>query len=142
MATTPAMLTPRERHALWLGSVRPDVEELHRLAGEWATLDVGERVSWSHTWDQDTGMVENLVLAARRGELAAEHRWELADLVRRLEELTPVIEALGLWIPQLRDPSAIRRRGHDPPVLRQGGVPHSATPARRTGGGGGRSERR
>ena len=122
--------------------MRPDVEELHRLAGEWATIDVGEPVSWSHTWDQDTGMVENLVLAARRGELAAEHRWELADLVRRLEELTPVIEALGLWIPQLRDPSAIRRRGHDPPVLRQGGVPHSATPARRTGGGGGRSERR
>ena len=142
MATTPATLTARERHALWLGSVRPDVEELPRLVGEWAELDEGERVSWSHTWDQDMGMVENLVLAAQRGELAAEHRSELAALVRRLEELTPVIEALGLWVLQLRDPTAIRRRGHDTPVLRQGGVTGSTAHAGRTGGDGGRREPR
>jgi hypothetical protein len=98
-----------------LSGVRADVEEIPQLAGEWATLSGGERASWSHNWDQDMGAVENLVLAARGGELDAALRQELESLVCRLEELTPTIEALGLWTPRLRDPAAIARRGHGVP---------------------------
>ena len=112
MATPPATLPTRERHALGLRGARLDVEEIPKLAAEWVALDKAERVSWSLNWDQEMGTVEHLVLAAHRGELDADHQQELDNLVRRLEELVPMIEAMGLWMPQLRDPAAIRRRGH------------------------------
>jgi hypothetical protein len=102
-ATTP--ITP-DRNELRLRNVRLDLEAIPELAAEWAGLTDGERASWSHTWDNDMGAVENLIFACRRGELTTEHERDLRELVRRLGELSAKIAAMGLWLPDLADLAA------------------------------------
>ncbi len=102
-ATTP--ISP-DRNELRLRNVRLDVEAIPELAAEWAGLPDGERASWSHTWDNDMGAVENLILAYRRGELTTEQERDLRDLVRRLGDLSAKIAAMGLWLPDLADVAA------------------------------------
>src|SRR5215210_4110555 len=101
-ATTP--ISP-DRNELRLRNVRVDVEAIPELAAEWAGLPNGERASWSHTWDNDMGAVENLILAYRRGELTTEQERDLRDLVRRLGDLSAKIAAMDLWLPDLTDPA-------------------------------------
>ena len=107
-ATTP--ISP-DRNELRLCNVRLNVEAIPELAAEWAGLPDGERASWSHAWDNDMGAVENLILAYRRGELTAERERELRELVRCLGELSAVIAAMGLWLPDLADLVAPAHRG-------------------------------
>ncbi len=102
-ATTP--VSP-ERNELRLRNVRLDLEAIPELAAEWAELPDGERASWSHTWDNHMGAVENLILAYRRGELTAEQERDLRKLVRRLGELSAKIAAMGFWLPDLADLAA------------------------------------
>jgi hypothetical protein len=102
-ATTP--ISP-DRNELRLRNVRLDLEAIPELAAEWAGLPDGERASWSHTWDNDMGAVENLILAYRRGELTTEQACDLRDLVQRLGDLSAKIAAMGLWLPDLTDVAA------------------------------------
>ena len=102
-ATTP--ISP-DRNESRLRNVRLDLEAIPELAAEWAGLPAGERASWSHTWDNDMGAVENLILAYRRGELTTEQERDLHDLVQRLGELSATIAAMGLWLPDLADLAA------------------------------------
>lgn len=101
-APTPTPVA-RDRYDVRLRNVRLDVEAIPQLANEWAMLPDGERVSWSHLWDQDMGFVEDLVTAARRGKLDARQQQELLALVQRLGALSPPIAAMGLWLPHLGD---------------------------------------
>ena len=103
-ATTP---TAPDRYELRLRNVRLDVEAIPELAAEWTGLPDGERTSWSHTWDNDMGAVENLILACRHGELTAEHERDLRELVRRLGDLSAEIAAMGLWLPDLTEAAAL-----------------------------------
>ena len=92
--------TSPDRNELRLRNVRLDVEAIPEPAADWAALPDGERVSWSHAWDNDMGAVENLIIAYRRGEL-----------VRRLRELSAEIAAMGLWLPDLVDLAAAAGQG-------------------------------
>ena len=107
-ATTP---TSPDRNELRLRNVRLDVEAIPELASEWAALPDGERISWSHAWDNDMAAVENLIIAYRRGELTTEQQRDLRELARRLGELSAEIATMGLWQPDLADLAAPAHHG-------------------------------
>lgn len=89
------------RNAHRLRDIAAMVEEIPETADEWPGLAGGERASFAAEWANDMGGVTHLIDDYYDGDLPADQQRALFALLRRLQEVSPLLDGMGLRRPDL-----------------------------------------
>ena len=84
------------------------LDELPDVAAHWAALSDGERVSFGLEWDNDMGAIAQFLADHQRGYLTPAKEARLVAVLRRLRQVRPRLEGLGLYYPPEADLTALR----------------------------------
>ncbi len=76
--------------------------DLPEVAEEWCELGEGERVSWSHDWDQLMGALEAILYPTyQSGSMTDEQRVQYRQILCTLKASLPIIKRLSLFPPSV-----------------------------------------
>lgn len=89
------------RNDLDLRDIAAMTEEIPETAAEWPNLADGERASFGLEWDNDMAGVEGLIREYYTGDLTPEQEGALYALLRRLQEVGPLLDGMGIRRPDL-----------------------------------------
>jgi hypothetical protein len=103
MATTTEAQQRAELNLRTIGLMLGDVPE---LAAEWGTIPWGdaatdEQLSWSMDWDNEMAALDLLARDVAAGLLTAEQEARFQQLLCKLKEALPLIDALRLSRPRV-----------------------------------------
>ncbi len=120
-ARTGGRLSDRQiRNTHDLSDIAAMVAEVPETAAEWPDLADGERASFAAEWSNYMGGVAQLIGDYYEGDLTPDQKGDLFALLRRLQEVGPLLDRIGVRRPDLLgmdlllDPPSAARRGDAP----------------------------
>ena len=118
--TTQQRVDRTTRNARRLNDIAAMVAAIPETAAEWPDLADGERASFAAEWSNYMGGVAQLIGDYYEGDLTPDQKRALFALLRRLQEVGPLLDRIGVRRPDLLgmdvllDPPSAARRGAAP----------------------------
>ncbi len=85
-----------------LAAVKRALDALHELSGRWEQLPVGKHAEYRERWRQRMYTLEEIPRRFFRSHPTIGQRAEWLRIVEQAGSLTPLMERLGLYVPDLR----------------------------------------
>ncbi len=96
-----AQAAVNERIDLKLSAIAAEIDSLPAIEEEWPQMLDDHQAAFLLEWDEMVARMESLDRAFHSHEMASTQQALYRVLLRKLEEVTPIVQRLGLTSPQL-----------------------------------------